>query len=110
MIKVQRILLTNDCKNRTFNMYARWFHPVGRAFYQVILKQRKRHYIFESSSKILVMKIRLLMAILLSSTVVFGNCGLPSTRGQDTEAPVLQTPQPEKNKSDNTRIQVALLL
>lgn len=56
------------------------------------------------------MKIRLLTAILLSSTVVFGNCGLPSTRGQDTEAPVLQTPQPEKNKSDNTRIQVALLL
>lgn len=91
-------------------MYHRWFHPVSQAFHQVEEKQKNSRSIFESSPKNLAMKVRLLTAILLSATLAFGNCGLPSTRGEQVQAPVLEVPQPEKNKSDNTRIQVALLL
>lgn len=57
------------------------------------------------------MKARLITAaILLSSSIAFGNCGFPSTNGQNTSSPILKKQEPEKNKSDNTRIQVALLL
>lgn len=57
------------------------------------------------------MKIRLLAAgILLSSTLTFGNCGLSSTNGQDKKVLVLEANNTDNNKSDNTRIQVALLL
>lgn len=57
------------------------------------------------------MKIRLLTAgILLSSTLAFGNCGIPATNGQDMKAIVSEETKANNNKTDNTRIQVALLL
>ncbi|MBX2922597.1 MAG: VWA domain-containing protein [Chitinophagaceae bacterium] len=56
------------------------------------------------------MKVRSITAvILLSSTITFGNCRLPSTRAQDHTGTGINK-QPEKNKADNTKIQVVLLL
>lgn len=61
--------------------------------------------------KIFIMKSRLLIAaILLSSGLAFGNCSIPSTRAQDNTITGLEKQEPQKNKSDNTRVQVALLL
>lgn len=57
------------------------------------------------------MKFRLTTAtILLSSTLVLGKCGLPSTHGQNSSGIDTHSPAGVKPAADNTHIQVALLL